>query len=67
MNYFELLKLAAPEVIVTLTALAVLAIDLTSMRGLDSRLRMTIGGLVASAGCGAALLWLLVNRSRPTH
>jgi NADH-quinone oxidoreductase subunit N len=60
-NYFDLLKLAAPEVIVVLTALAVLTVDLTSMRGLDSRLRMVIGGLVASAGCAAAMLWLLVN------
>jgi hypothetical protein len=37
MNYFELLKLAAPETIVVLTALAVLAIDLTSMRGVETR------------------------------
>ena len=60
MNYFELLKLAAPETIVVLTALAVLAIDLTSMRGMETRLRFMIGGMVASVGCAAAILWMLV-------
>ena len=64
MNYFELLKLAAPETIVVLTALAVLALDLTSLRGMETRLRLIIGGLVASAGCAAAILWMLVN---PQH
>ncbi len=64
MSYLELLKLAAPEAIVVLTALAVLAIDLTSLRGMETRLRLIIGGLVASAGCAAAILWMLVN---PVH
>ncbi|MEK7780509.1 MAG: NADH-quinone oxidoreductase subunit N [Verrucomicrobiota bacterium] len=64
MNYFELLKLAAPETIVVLTALAVLALDLTSLRGMETRLRLIIGGMVASAGCAAAILWMLVN---PQH
>jgi NADH-quinone oxidoreductase subunit N len=63
-NYFELLKLAAPETIVVLTALAVLALDLTSLRGMETRLRLIIGGMVASVGCAAAILWLLVN---PMH
>jgi NADH-quinone oxidoreductase subunit N len=60
MNYFELLKLAAPETIVVLTALVVLAIDLTSMRGFEVRLRFAIGGMIASVGCAAAILWALV-------
>ncbi|NOS71734.1 MAG: NADH-quinone oxidoreductase subunit N [Verrucomicrobia bacterium] len=60
MSYLELLKLAAPETIVVLTALAVLAIDLTSMRGFEVRLRFTIGGMIASLGCAAAILWTLV-------
>lgn len=60
MNYLDLLKLAAPEAIVVLTALAVLAIDLTSMRGLELRVRFMIGGLIASVGCAAAILWMLV-------
>lgn len=64
MSYAELLKLAAPETIVVLTALAVLAVDLTSMRGLDARLRFTIGGMLASVGCAAAIAWMLVM---PAH
>ncbi|MGI9088096.1 MAG: NADH-quinone oxidoreductase subunit N [Chthoniobacterales bacterium] len=47
MNYFELLKLAAPEAIVVLTALAVLALGLTNPR------RHSLG--VALAACGLAL------------
>ncbi len=60
MSYLELLRLAAPETIVVITALVVLAIDLTSMRGLDGRLRFTIGGMLASVGCAAAIAWMLV-------
>ncbi len=60
MNYLELLHLAAPETIVVLTALAVLTIDLTSLRGLDTRLRFTIGGMIASIGCLAAIVWMIV-------
>lgn len=61
LNYAELLKLAAPETIVVLTALAVLAVDLTSMRGVETRLRLMIGGMLASVGCVAAIMWMLVN------
>lgn len=61
MSYVELLKLGAPEVIVVITALAVLAIDLTSMRNLELRLRLLIGGMVACVGCAAALVWMLIN------
>lgn len=60
MSYLELLKLAVPETIVVLTALVVLAIDLTSMRALDTRLRFTVGGMIASVGCAAAILWMVV-------
>lgn len=63
MNYFELLKLAAPETIVVLTALAVLAVDLTSLRGMEVRLRLMIGGMLASVGCVAAIMWTLINNS----
>jgi NADH-quinone oxidoreductase subunit N len=60
MNYLELLKLAAPETIVVLTALAVLAADLLAMRGLDLRFRLLIGALISCAGCVAAIAWMLV-------
>ncbi len=59
MSYLELLKLAAPETIVVLTALAVLAIDLTSMRGMETRLRFVIGGMVACVGSAAAIAWMI--------
>jgi NADH-quinone oxidoreductase subunit N len=60
MNYLELLRLAAPETIVTLVALVVLVIDLTSMRGLETRFRFIIGGMIASVGCVAAIGWMIV-------
>jgi NADH-quinone oxidoreductase subunit N len=59
-SYLELLQLAAPETIVVLTALAVLAIDLTSMGSLETRVRFTVGGMIAVVGCAAAILWTLV-------
>ncbi len=60
MNYAELLKLAAPETIIALTALAVLAADLTAMRELDRRVRRIIGAMIAGFGCAAAIAWILV-------
>jgi len=59
-TYLELLQLAAPETIVVITALVALTIDLTSMRGLETRVRFTIGGMIACVGCLAAILWMLV-------
>jgi len=64
MSYLELLKLAAPETIVVITALVVLVIDLTSMRGMETRVRFVIGGMIASVGCLAAIMWMLVM---PAH
>ena len=60
MSYLELLKLAAPETIVVIAALAVLAADLTTLRGLEVRFRFIIGGMIACAGCAAAAAWMLV-------
>ncbi len=64
MSYLNLLKLALPETIVVLAALVVLAIDLTSMRGLETRYRFIIGGLIACVGCAAAIAWMVVM---PAH
>jgi len=61
MSYFELLKLAAPEVIVVVAALAVLAVDLTSMRGVEARVRLIISSMIGGAGCVGAILWLLIS------
>ncbi len=60
MSYLELLKLAAPETVVVITALAVLVIDLTSMRELETRFRLIVGAMVACVGCAAAIVWMLV-------
>ena len=60
MNYLELLRCAAPETIVVLTALAVLAIDLISMRESETRLRFVIGGMIACVGCAAAIVWMVI-------
>jgi NADH-quinone oxidoreductase subunit N len=60
MSYLDLLKSAAPETIVVLAALAALAVDLLALRGLETRLRLTIAGLVASVGCALAIAWMLV-------
>jgi NADH-quinone oxidoreductase subunit N len=59
-SYLELLKLAMPETIVVIAALAVLVIDLTSTRGMETRLRFGIGAMISCVGCLAALAWMLV-------
>jgi NADH-quinone oxidoreductase subunit N len=64
MSYLDLLKLAAPETIVVLTALTVLVVDLTSTRGLEGRFRFIINGMIACVGCVAAIVWMLVM---PAH
>ena len=59
MSYLELLKLAAPEAILVLTVIGVLAADWFALRGLALRFRLGIGALIAGAGCLAALAWIL--------
>jgi NADH-quinone oxidoreductase subunit N len=60
MSYLELLKLAAPETIVVIAALAVLAADLLTMRDLELRFRFIVGALISGVGCLAAIGWMLV-------
>src|SRR5437867_1945206 len=64
MSYLELLRLAAPETLVVAAALVVLAVDLTTMRELDTRVRFIISGMIGGVGCVAAILWMLVM---PAH
>src|SRR6266851_5425964 len=59
-NYSELLKVAAPETIVVITALAVLGVDLLTMSGVELPARRTIGALICCVGCAAAVAWMLV-------
>jgi NADH-quinone oxidoreductase subunit N len=59
MSYLELLKLAAPEVILVLTVLAVLAVDALAMRDVELHIRRLIGGMISCVGCLAAIGWML--------
>jgi NADH-quinone oxidoreductase subunit N len=59
-SYLELLKLAAPEAILVLTVLALLAADILALRGLDLRVRLLIGAMISCVGCAVAIAWMLV-------
>jgi NADH-quinone oxidoreductase subunit N len=58
-SYLELLKLAAPEVILVLTVLVVLATDLLALRGLELRFRHLVGAMISCVGCAVAIAWML--------
>src|ERR1035437_3799070 len=60
-NYLQLLQLAAPETIVTLTVLVVLGADLTVLRGKSIVTRFHIGALLSIAGCAVAVAELLTR------
>jgi NADH-quinone oxidoreductase subunit N len=64
LSYLDLLRLAAPETIVTLTALAVLAADLIALREVEVGFRRLICALICCAGCALAIGWLL---AMPQH
>jgi NADH-quinone oxidoreductase subunit N len=59
MNYFGLFKLAAPETIIVVTALVVLAADLLAMHDLEPGFRRLIGGMVTCVGCVGAIAWMI--------
>ncbi|MBI4324134.1 MAG: NADH-quinone oxidoreductase subunit N [Chloroflexi bacterium] len=56
--YFEVLKLAAPETIVVIAALVVLAVDLLAMRAEPVRYRLAVGAAFTCLGCLAAIFWM---------
>jgi NADH-quinone oxidoreductase subunit N len=60
MSYLELLRLAVPETIIVITALAALVVDLTTMRGVETRARFIVGAMISIVGCIAAILWMIV-------
>src|SRR5690242_9290725 len=66
MSYWQLLILAAPETIVVITAVAVLAVDLMVMREEPIRNRFWIGAAFAALGCLVAAVWLLTINP-PVH
>jgi NADH-quinone oxidoreductase subunit N len=59
-SFSELLALAAPETALTITALAVLGVDLLGLRELDHRFRRAIGAMICCSGCLLAIGWMLV-------
>ena len=58
LSYLEILKLAAPEAIITLTVLLVLGADLTVLRGKSIAARFNGGVLISVLGCVAAMFAL---------
>jgi NADH-quinone oxidoreductase subunit N len=63
-TYPQLLRLLWPEIIVTITALAVVALDLLLRRS-RLRIRFTVASCVASLGCAAAVLRLVFAPEPP--
>jgi NADH-quinone oxidoreductase subunit N len=59
MSYLPLLRLAAPETIIVITALTVLAADLLAMRELELWFRWTVGAMISCLGCVIAVGWML--------
>jgi NADH-quinone oxidoreductase subunit N len=53
-DYLQMLRLAGPETIVTLTMLVVLGADLTVLRGKSIAIRFNFGALLSLAGCASA-------------
>ncbi|GIX50303.1 MAG: NADH-quinone oxidoreductase subunit N [Limisphaera sp.] len=53
-TYAELLRAAAPELVLLAAALLVLAADLVALRGVSARVRWLVTGLLSWVGCGAA-------------
>lgn len=69
MNYLQLLHLAAPETIVTVTMLIVLGVDLTALRGKSIAMRFHLGGLLTVIGCILAITALCgrIHSGPTTH
>lgn len=57
-DYFQLLKLAAPETILIVAALVVLAVDLLAMRAQQLRYRLTLGAVIACLACVVSIFWM---------
>ena len=58
MNYLDVLKQLAPETMLGVAALAVLAVDLMAMRGEPGHNRFWVAAGIATLGCAAAACWL---------
>lgn len=58
-DFLHILQLAAPETVVVITALAVLAVDLLGMRQQPVHMRFGLGATVATLGCVLAIAFAL--------
>jgi NADH-quinone oxidoreductase subunit N len=59
-SYLDLLGLVAPETVIVITALVVLAVDLLVMRVEPLRNRFWVATAFAALGCVVGIAWLLV-------
>ena len=62
-DYFQLFSALAPEVIVVLTALLVLAADLLGLQDTPRAYRMSIAAGLTTVGCAGAVAWMFMNRT----
>jgi NADH-quinone oxidoreductase subunit N len=62
MDYLQMLRLALPETVVTVTMLLVLCADLTVLRGKAIAVRFNVGALLSVAGCALAA-WFAMHRT----
>src|SRR5262249_40181300 len=58
-GYLSMLRLAAPELVLTITVAIILAVDLLAMRGVELHFRRAVGALVCCVGCVVSIGWLL--------
>jgi NADH-quinone oxidoreductase subunit N len=66
-NYAQLFRLALPQVIVVATALIVMAIDLLFLHNRATRTRFTVAAVLASLGCAAAIVRILLAPTQATN
>ncbi len=64
MDYLRILKLVAPECILALTALIILALDLTVLRQKAREVRRGMAAALTAVGCLAAMLWIFQQVDR---
>jgi hypothetical protein len=63
-RYWELFQFAAPETVIVITALLVLAADLLALHDLPLRTRFGISAMIAGVGCAGAVAFLLVGHAQ---
>jgi NADH-quinone oxidoreductase subunit N len=64
-NYWEVLRLAAPETVLAFTVLVVLAVDLVALPGETVARRFRIGAMVAINGCLLAAIFTFTRYGHP--